>query len=232
MNEIRISAKNLGSVAMPDFCPRCFWIKNNIKKLPWQIFPGIFSSIDAYTKKMVHYIMDTTGKPPVWIPEIGDAVKYLKVPWHTKFFRKDDKTGITVSGIMDDLFECEDGSRIIPDYKTAKFTKNADKLFPIYEVQLNMYAWIEEGFGSVVRPDLPLIYCEPVTEPDKHLVSNDGFMMPFAVKTLLVRKSTLLVHDILDKAADIVFGKIPPVSEGCKDCSAFGNIALASEMGI
>lgn len=232
MNEIRISAKNLGAIAMPNFCPKCFWIKNNIKKIPWQIFPGIFSSIDAYTKKMVHYIFDTTGKPPVWLPEIEDAVKYLKVPWHTKFFRKDTETGITVSGIMDDLFECKDGSRIIPDYKTAKFTKNADKLFPIYEVQLNMYSWIEEGFGSFVRPELPLIYCEPVTEPDKHLVDKNGFLMPFAVKTLIVKKNPVIVRDVLDKAAEIVFNPMPASSEDCKDCDAFNNITLASEVGF
>jgi len=227
MNEIRISAKNLGSVAMPDFCPRCFWIKNNLKKLPWQIFPGIFSSIDSYTKKMVHFVFDETGKPPVWLPEIKDSVKYLKVPWHTNFFRTDKKTGITVSGIMDDLFECKDGSRIIPDYKTAKFTKTADKLFPMYEAQLNFYAWIESGFGHIVRPDLPLIYCEPVTEPSPSLVNTNGFSMPFSVKTLLVKNNDQLVYDILSQAADIVFGPIPEGREDCKDCAALENIKAA-----
>ena len=44
---IRISAKNLGAVAMPGFCPRCFWIQMHAEGLPYQIFPGIFSSIDA-----------------------------------------------------------------------------------------------------------------------------------------------------------------------------------------
>jgi len=52
---LRISDKNLGALALPDFCPRCFWIKMKTgNKLPFQIFPGIFSSIDAYTKHVVY----------------------------------------------------------------------------------------------------------------------------------------------------------------------------------
>jgi hypothetical protein len=44
---ITISAKNLGAVAMPDFCPRCFWITMHAEGIPYQIFPGIFSSIEV-----------------------------------------------------------------------------------------------------------------------------------------------------------------------------------------
>jgi len=52
---LRISDKNLGALALPDFCPRCFWLKTKARnKLPFQIFTGIFSSIDAYTKRVVH----------------------------------------------------------------------------------------------------------------------------------------------------------------------------------
>jgi len=54
MPQFRISAKTLGELALPDFCPRCFWLKLHAKHLPLQIFPGIFSSIDAYTKRVVH----------------------------------------------------------------------------------------------------------------------------------------------------------------------------------
>ena len=50
--QIRISAKHLGQLALADFCPRCFWIRLRCAdKLPFQIFPGVFASIDSYTKK-------------------------------------------------------------------------------------------------------------------------------------------------------------------------------------
>lgn len=59
MEQIKISAKNLGQVALEDFCPRCYWIKlKTSNKLPYQIFPGIFSSIDAYTKKCAHALIE------------------------------------------------------------------------------------------------------------------------------------------------------------------------------
>ena len=59
---LQISGKDLGALAMRDFCPRCFWIQRRTK-LPWQIFPGIFSSIDSYSKKVVHGQFDKSGMP-------------------------------------------------------------------------------------------------------------------------------------------------------------------------
>ena len=80
-NQIRISAKNLGALAMPDFCPRCFWLKLRMEnKLPFQIFPGIFSSIDSYTKNIVHSWFDTHGCCPVWLSELGEIKGYVNPP--------------------------------------------------------------------------------------------------------------------------------------------------------
>ena len=50
----RISGKNLGALALPSFCPRCFWIKRHASDgVPYQVFPGIFSSIDAFSEVLV-----------------------------------------------------------------------------------------------------------------------------------------------------------------------------------
>ena len=46
--ELRISAKTLGELAVPDFCPRCLWLKTHARQLPFQIFPGIFSPIGIF----------------------------------------------------------------------------------------------------------------------------------------------------------------------------------------
>ena len=63
MDQFKISAKALGALAMPDSCDRCTWIKLKVKNLPFQIFPGIFSTIDAYTKKIVHHWIDGRSNP-------------------------------------------------------------------------------------------------------------------------------------------------------------------------
>lgn len=54
MTEFRISVKNLGELALAEFCPRCFRLRLHTRQLPFQIIPGIFSSIDACTKRVVH----------------------------------------------------------------------------------------------------------------------------------------------------------------------------------
>lgn len=212
---IQISGKNLAALNMPDACPRCFWIKNTVKNLPFQMFPGIFASIDAYTKKSIHQYFDTHGQAPVWLPELKDAVRYLKVPHWSKFQRTDPSTGLVVTGVPDDLFECADSSLIIPDYKTAKYTDGQDKLLPIYIGQLNIYRWIHEGLGGKVR-SLPLVYCEPIT--DEVLFGGYGFAMQFKPKTVMVDMDEMIAPRLISRAHEILTGGIPERLKDCSDC--------------
>ena len=79
-----ISAKDLGRLNMPDFCPRCFWIERHVDKPPG-IFPGIFSTLDAITKRSTHRSFVERGEKPNWL-EIEDLVEveegdtYFKLP--------------------------------------------------------------------------------------------------------------------------------------------------------
>ncbi len=77
----QISGKDLGDLAKPTFCPRCFWVKRKAPEgLPFQIFPGIFSSIDSYTKKVVHHLIDKHGRLPPSLAELGPVVSYKDPP--------------------------------------------------------------------------------------------------------------------------------------------------------
>jgi hypothetical protein len=219
MKEIRISAKTLGEINMPDFCPRCWWIKQKCKQLPFQIFPGIFSSIDAYSKKFVHAYIDAMGHGP-YSMGLEAVVNYLPIPHWSKYKRLDPNTGLTVSGVTDGRLEMKSGSLIIVDYKTSRLTANADKLMPIYEAQLNGYRWIEEGFGNTVH-STPLIYCEPYTEVDDFdsVCEHKGFSMSFHAKVVEVEHKMDLVQTLLEKARDIMdMETMPEGADGCKDC--------------
>jgi hypothetical protein len=223
--ETRISAKTLGAINMPDFCPRCFWIKEKCKQLPFQIFPGIFSSIDAYSKNMVHAHIDKHGHAPLSMyPALEGVTGYLPIPHWSKYKRLDPVTGITVSGVADGRLTIGSGSLIVPDYKTAKYTENADKLMPIYEAQLNGYRWIEEGLGNDVQ-STPLIYCEPITDANPFDWAAFGFSMGFHVKVVQVEHKPDLVPNLLATAKEIIeMDKPPKGTDGCKDCSKLSKL--------
>lgn len=227
--QIRISAKTLGELAMPDFCPRCFWIQQRAKNLPYQIFPGIFSAIDSYGKKIVHGWFDRHGAPPPWLAQLGDLRGYVSPPHHSKFQITDQETGIVLSGVPDGILTRADGSRVIVDYKTAKFTEFQDELFPMYEAQLNAYAHLGERLWTEPVSALALVYTEPVTDDatanDDANTSGAGFQMPFAARVLPVRRKPELVPELLCRARSILNNEAPPpVVIGCKDCQNLENL--------
>ena len=231
MENIQISAKVIGKMSMPDFCPRCFWIGLKCKPLPWQIFPGIFNTIDAYTKKIVHQWIDREDGKPDFLKEYG-VTGYQKAP-HWKKFRFDAGHGITLSGMADDIWNVE-GGIVIPDYKTAKYTANADKLLPMYSTQLNGYAKIAEGIGMGPVVGIPLIYMEPQT--DDGAVELDGrhetlFKMAFLPHVLKIDLDPDSLDPLLERARKIYDGPMPLGADGCKDCKALEGILdqLASE---
>ena len=147
---MQISAKNLGELRSPNFCQRCFWVKTHQKQLPYRMFPGIFSSIDSYTKSIVEGYVSREGRLPEWLKDIGavskafrsakDAMKSKKVSASMKF--NTAYKDILLTGIPDAIYQRPNGKIVIVDYKTARYTAGQDELLPIYEIQLNGYAYI------------------------------------------------------------------------------------------
>ncbi len=110
MEQIRISAKNLGSLALDTFCPRCFWMKmHSGDKLPYQNFPGIFSSIDSYSKRVTNVYYQKTDVVPSWFASFGELVRPVKTPHHSKFRVVDEETEILLTGVPDEIFEQANG---------------------------------------------------------------------------------------------------------------------------
>jgi len=228
---LRISAKTLGELALPDFCPRCFWLKLHAKHLPFQIFPGIFSSIDAYTKRVVHAWMDRNGGAPFGLDGLGDVTGYIEPPHWSRFTMELPEHNILLTGAPDGILTLGDGSIAIIDYKTAKFTPAQDKLMPMYVVQLNGYAVIAEhqGIGRVSK--LALVYAEPVTDvktaaqPEIH--TDDGFSMPFSVSIHPVKLDPDMLEPLYHQARQIYeLPEAPKGREGCEDCEKLDHLML------
>ncbi|MGI0100470.1 MAG: PD-(D/E)XK nuclease family protein [Candidatus Micrarchaeaceae archaeon] len=219
---MRISAKDLGWLEEPSFCPRCFWIERHANGLPYQGgFPGIFSSIDTYTKHIVEKYFERNGKLPKWLKEIGEIKRIVNIkPSEFKVERGD----MLLTGIPDLLFQRPDNSFGIVDYKTAKYTGMQDSFMPIYQIQLNGYAYISEALGDKPVKDLYLIYFEPPYKErfdelsSKH-TKDDGFEMPFKPKIHKIKKDVKEVERLLEKASKIYSSeKMPESADGCKDC--------------
>ncbi len=231
MAELRISAKNLGELARPEFCPRCFWLKSHARYLPFQIFPGIFSSIDAYTKRVIHAWMDRNGGAPFGLENLGDVAGYVDPTRYSRFMMKVPEHDILLTGAPDEILTFRDGSIAVIDYKTARFTPAQDRLMPMYVVQLNGYAAIAEhqGLGRVSK--LALVYAEPVTDertaarPEIH--TDDGFTMPFAVSVHPVGLDLGMLKPLYRRAREIYdLPEAPEGRKGCQDCERLDRLML------
>ncbi len=80
---------------------------------------------------------------------------------------------------------------------------------------------------NILGPFPAVFLCEPITDPGEKSADNSGFYMPFSAKAMIIQKDVQVVRDLLDRAADIVFGSIPAVNESCKDCMALESIKAA-----
>lgn len=195
---------------MPDFCPRCFWIKLKLEgNLPFQIpMPGIFSSIDSYVKNVVTRYYEQEQKLPDWFPYIGEVAKHEEAPSWQKFQIVHPQTGAVLRGTPDEVFQLQDSSYHIIDYKTARLTAGQGKLFPSYEVQLNAYAYIaNRTFFSPVSA-LTLIYLEPDTdfksEPALLARSDSNLMLGFTPKVKGVEiKPDSFIEELIYRANEI-----------------------------
>jgi len=232
MTDLRISAKNLGELALPDFCPRCFWLKLKAhNRLPFQIFPGIFSSIDAYTKRVVHAWIDRNGGAPVWLKGLGEVTGYINPPHHSRFYIELPEYEMLLTGAPDGILTLADRSIAIIDYKTAKYTGTQDKLMPMYMVQLNAYLLIAEHLDIGQVSKLALVYAEPVTDkktaaqPEIH--SDEGFTMPFSISVHPVPMEPAKLQPLFQRAREIYnLPEAPDGRSGCDDCERLDALML------
>lgn len=216
---LRISAKHLGELALPDHCERCFQIKLDLHyKLPYQVFPGIFSSIDSFSKKITDKHYEFHGDIPLWLEVEGRPLRNPSVrdfQWH------DLETNVLLTGVPDSIIRKPDETLAIIDYKTARYTDGQDHLLPLYHVQLNGYALIAEqsGWGRVT--ELLLVYYEPDTEVTqanvRSLTLSDGFVMPFYAKTVRMELDRDLVREKMEKAKSLFDGSRGEHREGCAE---------------
>ncbi|MBI4199114.1 MAG: PD-(D/E)XK nuclease family protein [Chloroflexi bacterium] len=223
---LTISATALAQLAQTGACLRCFWVKLKSKRLPYQQFPGIFSSIDRYVKQVTRRHFDHAGKLPDWFPPVGQVITLPPVPHFTRFRVTEPGTDVTLRGEPDVVVQLPGPTYHILDYKTARLSEAATGFFPVYQAQLNAYAYIaNRTFFSPVS-GLGLLYLDPDTnvDADPSLLARTGqeFLLGFTPHLRPVPlEHDSFVEGLLAQARSLYERPTPPPSNpGCTDCQA------------
>ena len=228
-----ISATELGSYAGFGFCARCAWIRMHARSLPWQGFPGIFSSIDRYTKQVITGHLQREGELPGWMSGIGEVTGHLDPPHWSKFQAEDERTGATLRGEADAIFRLADGTSAIVDYKTSRYNPGNRSQHRVYRAQLNAYAWIARRLDFPLVSGLALVYMEPATGDDAIAstspVDSEGIALGFRPRLVEVELDPeRLIPPLIRRAARIhEMPKPPEPRDGCRDCAALDGLLRA-----
>ena len=226
---ITLSPKQLGTLADPDFCKRCFWIQHKMKfKMPYALFPGIFSALDKYQKNITVEYMNSFKRVPQWLNAFGEFTAIEPSP-HWSKFQIALPNGILFRGVSDTLLRKTDGSLFILDEKTAMPKEDGHKLELLYDVQLNGYAKIANAVGLGPVSGLGIVYNVPQQLDEmvkvSSVVSDDSYIMTFKPVIREVKLNPGLVDELLELAANII--EQPSCPTGKSEC---GNCALIDQM--
>lgn len=223
MEQLRISAKQLGNLAKENFCPRCFYLGYKIHfKYPGAIFAGILSKMDAIQKKSVVKYYEKNGHLPQWLEAEGIIGKPLKSPGPKRFTTTIN--GIVISGSIDLLLETPTGELIIIDFKTSSPKNGYDPFMPVYEVQLQGYAKIAEDMGLGKVAGIYLVYFSAKTQVEEDnvmdYVGEEQLQVSFDIE---VKKLDLKPEETLPPLIEafkeiITAEEIPEGQPGCSEC--------------
>lgn len=238
---VRVSARDLGQISLNDFCPRCFWFT---KKFPLSEnhpfrspMPGIVSQSDSYIKRTVKTHFQRTGSLPHWLIEPlsskfdGLSFNSVRLIEPKKWEHKLQLSGgqVILVGEPDAILEFNDGSWFIADYKTASLSERQKELLPLYEAQLNAYAYLAQCLENKRIDGAALVYLESEhkTEDiaDDRLLerTQDQFMWGFKCSVVPVKLwAPSEVERICRSVFAILSSTRPPLGKGnCEGCQAF-----------
>ena len=237
MESIRITARDLGQVLLDDFCERCFWFT---KKFPlnqkhpfFSPMPGIVGQADSYIKRVVSSHLQQAGSLPPWLSEALGRV-FSALDFHHVQSVKPNRWQFPLSnhcvlvGEPDAIWEFPDGRWFIADYKMASLSQTQERLLPLYQAQLNAYAYLAKKSQEKNIAGLALVYFEPehsqqaLSDSDLMKRTEGQLMLGFLCKAVPVEIETASwLESLCERVYNILALQEPPKGrQGCQSCQA------------
>jgi hypothetical protein len=194
--------------------------------------PGIVSQADTYIKRVVNTHLKRTGSLPSWLIDALKnsfpgldfrSVRFVNtVGWQFSLF----EARCVLAGEADAIWEFPDGRWFIADYKMASITQTQKRLLPLYQAQLNAYAYLAQQLQRKTVVGLALIYFEP--EHNVQAVNDLDLLQRTKGQMILGFRCTVVpvdlhptnwVEELCRRVFSILSLTTPPTGkEGCQGC--------------
>lgn len=207
-------------------CPRCFYLDNKLGTArPRGPAFTLNIAVDALLKREFD-IRRASGEAHPLMSEYGiDAVPFAHKDldtWRENFEGvewKDEATGFTISGAVDDVWVNPAGELIVVDYKATSKNGTITTLEDSswneqYRRQMGVYQWLLRKNGFEVSPTGYFVYANAGADKE----AFDG-QLEFEVTLVPCEGNTDWIDDILPKIkATLDSDEIPPVGKACEHC--------------
>lgn len=191
-------------------CPRCFWLQYNRGIYqPEGIVSRLPNRFDGVIKRYFD-IYRAQGQLPPFID--GKVQGKLQNPFKEIYFYSDNDT-YGLKGKLDECLVTGEGFHTPVDHKTSSSDPREKDIFPAYQSQLDMYAFLLESNKKPTTGIGHLIYFYPDTSDTLH----DGFPMVVHIQTL--QTDPLHAKERFEKAIKVLEGPMPNSSEECPFCA-------------
>jgi len=177
--------------------------------------------------------LQQAGSLPSWlISALGTSFSNLDFhrvqPVTPKRWQVDFDEGFSLVGEPDAIWEFPNGRWFIADYKMASLSQAQERLLPLYQTQLNVYAYLAEKLRRRHIAGLALVYFEPESS-DQALADHDLFwrtqrqlILGFRCKVVPVEVKTAdWLETLCERVFEILSSPNPPKGrQGCQGCQA------------
>ncbi len=213
-------------------CPRCLYL-DVARGIPRPSGPPftLNNAVDALMKAEFDRYRAAKEPHPLFASVGLDAVPFAHAEldrWRHNFTGvrwKDEETGWTLSGAIDDLWQAPSGELIVADYKATARSEmpTTQTLYPSYRRQMDVYQFLVRRQGFAVSKRGWFVY----TNGDGR-AGQFGDKLCFTTAMVPYDGNDGWVLDTFRRAVATIQGSsLPPAAENCEYCAYVTSASVA-----